>query len=352
MWSARQSPTGGVSAVPLTSQMRSHPAPRSAQALAVVVALRLHLFGFTDVVSGPDLFATATRSGASQINKDFTTASGPALFASATRVGPLPQASEAACRSLRQLAPDLLDPSISNHRRLPLPLLMVSTAISPTQHTRRTLRVTVRSGCVRPASSRGGAFPVHQPDRAPRRTSWYPHRKPVNPGRRTVLCARRTRLSSLSCGYSEKSKQQRSSVRTLPAWTYGTGVFTITWRTKCGWRLFLAQSTSGLLRNEMPTVSRLFKRRTTCFGRRGVASGNSTATRPGVNKAGRRSAAQVTSPLSLAQLACAALSALLLFRSATLELFIPVCAAQNVSLPCSCVTDKGTRSPHTHLPCL
>ena len=84
--------------------------------------------------------------------------------------------------------------------------------------------------------------------------------------------------------------------------------------------------------------------------------GNSTATRPGINQAGRRSAAQVTMPpLSLSQRACHALSALLPLRSAASDFLNPVCLAQNVSMPCQRVKVKchpPTRSPHTHLPCL
>ena len=51
-------------------------------------------------------------------------------------------------------------------------------------------------------------------------------------------------------------------------------------------------------------VLRLLQRSTTCFGGRGGVSGNSAATRPGINQAGRRSDAQVAMPpLSVAQLA-------------------------------------------------
>ena len=67
-------------------------------------------------------------------------------------------------------------------------------------------------------------------------------------------------------------------------------------------------------------VFRLFQRCTACRGRRGGVSGNSTATRRGINQAGRRSAAQVDMPpLSLAQLARPALSALLLLLSCVLR---------------------------------
>ena len=73
----------------------------------------------------------------------------------------------------------------------------------------------------------------------------------------------------------------------------------------------------------------LLQRSTACFGRRGGASGNNTATRPGINQAGRRSAVQAAMPpMTVAQLACPALSALLPPRSATHGLFIPVLSAQ------------------------
>ena len=81
-------------------------------------------------------------------------------------------------------------------------------------------------------------------------------------------------------------------------------------------------------------VFRLFQRCTACRGRRGGVSGNSTATRRGINQAGRRSAAQVDMPpLSLAQLARPALSSLLLL--------ISMCLAQNISMPRQCVREKG-----------
>ena len=85
--------------------------------------------------------------------------------------------------------------------------------------------------------------------------------------------------------------------------------------------------------------------RCTLLGRRGGVSGNSTATRPGINQAGRRSAAQVAMPpLSLVQLACPALCALLPLRSATLG-FFPRDRKEKITchLP--------TRSPRTHRAC-
>ena len=65
------------------------------------------------------------------------------------------------------------------------------------------------------------------------------------------------------------------------------------------------------------SVFELLQSGTTCFGGRGEVSGNGAATRPSIDQAGRWPAAQVaTPPSSLAQLACPALSALLLLRSA------------------------------------
>ena len=59
-----------------------------------------------------------------------------------------------------------------------------------------------------------------------------------------------------------------------------------------------------------------------------VIEGNSTATRPGNAQTGRRSAVQVVlPPVSLAHLACPAVSALLRLLSATLGLLIPICLA-------------------------
>ena len=86
-----------------------------------------------------------------------------------------------------------------------------------------------------------------------------------------------------------------------------------------------------------------------------------SATQPGIHQAGRRSAAQVTlPPLSRAQLACPALSALLAFCSATLVFFfIPCVSCTQCFNAISARERKGkvmclppTRSPHTHLPCL
>ena len=63
--------------------------------------------------------------------------------------------------------------------------------------------------------------PIHQPDGAHRSGS---SPKPMNLGRWTILWTPRTCLSSPSRCYSEKSEQQRSSVRTCRAWIQGTGV--------------------------------------------------------------------------------------------------------------------------------
>ena len=127
------------------------------------------------------------------------------------------------------------------------PLLVLLTAMPSSQHVKRTLEHTVRSGRVSPASVRGGVYisadlttpSTFCPSNLERYVpvlrfsstevillTWLTFRQSsvllvswislltifffFNPS------VPRTRLSSLSCGYSEKSKQQRSSVRTFP----------------------------------------------------------------------------------------------------------------------------------------
>ena len=64
MWSARQSQDGSVSAVPLSSRMRSQlRAMQLTRAKAMTVLLRIQQFGLTGALLAPDLFATATGSG-------------------------------------------------------------------------------------------------------------------------------------------------------------------------------------------------------------------------------------------------------------------------------------------------
>ena len=65
-------------------------------------------------------------------------------------------------------------------------------------------------------------------------------------------------------------------------------------------------------------VFRLLQMGSACFGGRGGVSGYSIAMRPGINQAGWRSETLAMPPLSSAQPACQALSALLPIRSVTL----------------------------------
>ena len=87
----------------------------------------------------------------------------------------------------------------------PLSLSMLSTAIRQ-QHTERTRDQASFSSAGSPSLV---GEPVHQP------LNESASSRQMNPERRTVLWVPWTRLSSLTCGYCEKSEQQRSSVRTF-----------------------------------------------------------------------------------------------------------------------------------------
>ena len=139
-----------------------------------------------------------------------------------------------------------------------------------------------------------------------------------------------------------------------------SGVIHVTWIHGIGCTRDHLAYEVRLERRNAWNFSRLLQRSTACFVGRGRVSGNRTATRPGIDQAGRRSSAQVAMPLlSFSQLAFPALSALLPFCSATLGLFIPVCLAQNVSMPRERVRENGKscvilpHAVHIHtLPCL
>ena len=94
-----------------------------------------------------------------------------------------------------------------------------------------------------PSASRSSPLPSYESASSP---------EPMNPGHRTVLWAPRTRLSSPSRGYSEKWKQQQSSVRSFRAWIYGTGVPTSPGAQSAAGDSRRRRSASGLLEDEMP----------------------------------------------------------------------------------------------------